>query len=110
MAKRIVVRDKVVAVYPLLVKSTGIKSGLYTSTVFDIYKYKGVKYVRGKAQLYAELLDKAPKGSLPLSSIPNLIENGYNFDKWKCKYDHNSYSDDGSLLESYVAFKVIKGA
>lgn len=100
----LVCRDIIKVVYPLYNQKTKVFSGMYTSTNYDVYIYKKVKYVRGEPMFFAEDLTNKPDMYKHISEIPNTIEDRPDFTKyWKRKYK-DIVNRETNTIENYVTY------
>lgn len=79
-------------VYPLINMKSKKESGWYTMTYYDIYKYKGTKYVKGDPLFYTDEYISECNYYIPMEYAPLTIEESDNYKEWKCSYAPRSKS------------------
>lgn len=104
-----VCRDIILVIYPLVHKKTHAKTGWYTKTNYDLYKYNKDKYVRGEPIFYAEDLTNKPYYYNDIKDAPKTIEDG-NMVNWKCIYSNTvNTQPSNTLLNAYLSRELLKG-
>lgn len=97
-------------VYPLVDASTKKQSEYYTMTIYDLYKYKGRKYFRGKAMFFAEDLEDRPKYYKHINDIPKVIEDGEFFCDWKYSYNKKYHAMSSiDYVASVASYQMLTG-
>lgn len=97
-------------IYPLINAKTKVQSNYYTMTLFDLYIYKKIKYVRGEAMFFSDEPEKRGKDYKHIDEMPKVIEELDILKEWKrkCSTQYKAISSN-DYIASVASYHMLTG-